>query len=79
MDRKDCAAIVLYYCSHIAATDSALIVRLDMDERYGWEPKWVWDWIDARRGVRRNYLAEILALMPPGDTTGSGNLGGQKP
>jgi len=29
--------------------DSVLIVGLDMSDRNGWQPQWVWDWIDRKR------------------------------
>jgi hypothetical protein len=33
----------------IGASDSMLIVKLDMDDRNGWQPKWVLDWMDRKR------------------------------
>ena len=33
----------------IGASDSMLIVKLDMSDRNGWEPAWVWEWIDRKR------------------------------
>ncbi|MHA2219416.1 MAG: hypothetical protein ACXACY_26190 [Candidatus Hodarchaeales archaeon] len=26
-----------------------LIVKIDLEERYGWMPKWVWEWIKQYR------------------------------
>jgi hypothetical protein len=33
----------------IGQSDSVLIVKLDMSERNGWEPLWVWEWMDKKR------------------------------
>jgi hypothetical protein len=33
----------------IGTSDSMMIVKLDMSDRNGWEPQWVWDWIDKKR------------------------------
>ncbi len=33
----------------LGASDSVLIVKLDMSDRNGWEPRWVWEWIDRKR------------------------------
>ena len=49
---------------HIATSEFVLIVGLDMTERNGWQPQYIWDWIDSKRGIPRNYIAELLALQP---------------
>ena len=51
--------------AHISKDDQMMIVEINMNERHGWVPKWIWDWIDVRRGIPRNYLAEILRQLPP--------------
>ncbi len=33
----------------IGASDSILIVALDLSERNGWQPQWVWEWMDRKR------------------------------
>ena len=33
----------------IGNSDSILIVRLDLTDRSGWEPMWIWDWMDRKR------------------------------
>ena len=33
----------------IGASDSILIVKLDPSDRTGWQPKWIWDWMDRKR------------------------------
>jgi hypothetical protein len=33
----------------IGKTDSVLIVKLDLSDRAGWQPKWIWDWMDRKR------------------------------
>jgi hypothetical protein len=33
----------------IAPTDSVLIVKLDLSDRTGWQPQWIWDWMDRKR------------------------------
>lgn len=40
-----------YYAIHprLKPKDSMLIVGLNMDERSGWLPRWIWDWIDKKR------------------------------
>jgi hypothetical protein len=35
----------------IGPTDSILIVKLDMSDRTGWQPQWVWEWMDRKRQV----------------------------
>jgi hypothetical protein len=49
---------------YIAAYEYILIVGLDMADRFGWQPKYIWDWIDSKRGLPRNYLLEALQNMP---------------
>jgi hypothetical protein len=61
---------------HIAPFEYILITGMDMNERMGWQPQSVWDWIDARRGVTRNYLAEILRQLPPPSGDTGGGFGG---
>ena len=33
----------------IGQSDSMLIVKLDMADRNGWQPQWVWEWMDRKR------------------------------
>lgn len=33
----------------IGPSDSMLIAKLDMTDRNGWQPEWVWNWIDRKR------------------------------
>lgn len=33
----------------IAESDSILIVKLDMTDRNGWQPQWIWEWMDRKR------------------------------
>jgi hypothetical protein len=33
----------------VGESDSMLIVKVDMSDRNGWEPQWVWEWMDRRR------------------------------
>lgn len=33
----------------IGATDAFLIAKLDVSERNGWQPQWIWDWMDKKR------------------------------
>lgn len=40
----------------IGQSDSILIVKLEMSDRNGWQPQWVWEWMDRRRQ---------LGLPPP--------------
>lgn len=30
-------------------TDAMFIVKLDMTDRNGWQPTWIWEWMDRRR------------------------------
>lgn len=36
---------------HLRSGDHVLVVALDMSERQGWLPRWVWDWIRDPMGV----------------------------
>jgi hypothetical protein len=33
----------------IGQSDSVLMVKIDMSERNGWQPQWVWEWMDKKR------------------------------
>jgi hypothetical protein len=33
----------------IGQSDSVMIVKLDLSDRTGWQPKWIWDWMDRKR------------------------------
>jgi hypothetical protein len=57
-----------FYCLKplIGPSDSMLIVALDMSDRNGWEPKWVWDWIDRKRQLG----PPPPAAPPPSDLGG---------
>ena len=33
----------------IGNTDSVLVVKLDLSDRAGWQPKWIWDWMYRKR------------------------------
>lgn len=33
----------------IGQSDSFLIVKLDMSDRNGWQPQWIWEWMDKKR------------------------------
>jgi hypothetical protein len=33
----------------IGASDSIMIVKLDLSDRTGWQPEWVWQWMDRKR------------------------------
>lgn len=33
----------------VAPSDLILIVKIDMTDRNGWQPQWVWEWMDRRR------------------------------
>ena len=48
----------------IGNSDSILIVRLDLTDRSGWEPMWIWDWMDKRdnSGRRRRPLHHLLTM-----------------
>ena len=37
---------------HLGPHDHMFICRLDMTDRQGWLPKWVWDWLDKARESR---------------------------
>lgn len=49
---------------HIALSEQVLIIGVDMNERYGWLTRSLWDWMDVRRGTSRVLLGEILAQLP---------------
>ena len=34
---------------HLGPQDHMFICRLDLTERKGWLPKWIWDWLGKRR------------------------------
>lgn len=34
---------------YIGPNDTVLIAALDMSDRNGWLPQWMWEWIDKRR------------------------------
>lgn len=51
--------------SYIAPNEQVLIVGLNMEDRSGWLPSWMWDWMDSRRGIDRNFLAAILPQLKP--------------
>jgi hypothetical protein len=53
---------------YVTLDDCVLITGLDLNERNGWMPKWIWDWLDARirsQNLAVNALAEILSRLPP--------------
>jgi hypothetical protein len=62
----------------IGASDSILIVKIDMSDRNGWQPKWVWEWIDRKRQLG----PPPPPALPPADLNellrpySSGSLGG---
>jgi hypothetical protein len=72
----------------IGQSDSVLIVKLDMAERNGWQPKWVWEWMDRKRRLGPppppEDLQGLLSTLgrPPGlgdllsGLGGLGSLGG---
>jgi hypothetical protein len=33
----------------IGPSDYVLITKLDFSDRTGWQPKWIWDWMDRKR------------------------------
>jgi hypothetical protein len=33
----------------LGPSDSLLIIKADMSERNGWQPPWVWEWMDRKR------------------------------
>ncbi len=38
----------------IGASDHVFIVKIDLSERAGWMPKWMWDWLNKPRGGALN-------------------------
>jgi hypothetical protein len=75
----------------LGPSDSILIAKLDLSDRTGWQPKWVWDWMDRKRqlgpppppAAPPADLNELLRLgrqsslsNPFGEFGGLGALGG---
>lgn len=67
----------------IGATDSFLITKLDLSERNGWQPQWVWDWMDKKRtlgpppppALPPPDLGGLMGLLnPPPSGNPTGNL-----
>jgi hypothetical protein len=60
----------------IAQSDSVLIVKLDMSDRTGWQPQWIWEWMDRKR-----QLGPPQPPAPPPPDLGSllESLGGTRP
>ncbi len=58
---KTAAEWYLIVKPHIAVYEYVLIAELNMNERFGWQPKYIWDWIDSKRGIQHdNELAKLL-------------------
>jgi hypothetical protein len=66
----------------IGQSDSFLIVKLDMTDRNGWQPSWVWEWMDRKRqlgpppppALPPSDLENVLSVL--GRPSGLGTLGG---
>jgi hypothetical protein len=54
----------------VGQTDSFLIVKIDMSDRNGWQPLWVWEWMDKKRNLGP---PPPPALPPPDLATLFGN------
>jgi hypothetical protein len=54
----------------VGQSDSFLIVKLDMSERNGWQPQWIWEWVDKKRTLGP---PPPPALPPPDFATLFGN------
>jgi hypothetical protein len=46
--------------------EHVLICRVDLQERAGWLPGWVWEWIDRSRADRTGHPPEAPVMPPPG-------------
>lgn len=44
----------------LGQNDSVLIVGMNMADRNGWQPKWIWDWLD-----RKQQLGPPQPPVPP--------------
>jgi hypothetical protein len=79
---SDWLAILKPYTSN---ESRVFMAALDLSDRDGWQPKWVWDWINSRHGEQQRAAADLInayfeslhtvqnALSPP---PARGALGG---
>ena len=37
--------------THMHTEDSVLIVEVNPGNHFGWEPKWIWDWLNAKQAI----------------------------
>ena len=69
---------------NIGQTDSVLIVKLDLTDRNGWQPQWIWDWMDRKRdlgpppppALPPPDLANFFATLAPPPSRPPGGLQG---
>ena len=50
---------------NLDAEDMLLIAVMNLHERYGWLPQWVWEWMEKRLKNDATSVADILALLYP--------------
>jgi hypothetical protein len=43
--------------------DLLLVIKLDPNERFGWAPQWIWDWLDGQRQDPPRKAVEIIGEL----------------
>lgn len=49
----------------LAPLDHVLVVGLDMHDKDGWQPRWVWDWLNKERPVTNPIMPPPYWTPPP--------------
>ena len=60
---------------YLVNDDQFLIVEINMYERNGWLPEWVWGWMNARQQYQSNALAGLGGLAALGGQSPLGSFG----